>query len=221
MSKLFYDLGAREVFTIAQPLAASIGAGVPIADASGSFILQLGSDIVEAGVTALGSLVHFEQSDKGGRHLVEQIMLLLQQEVGIAVSAEEAERILHKVATVHTESKRQLLVTGKDAKQGNPMELQITSSALYDTVAAQLEEYQAVLQRLLSKIRPELTIDVIDKGLLLSGGLSQLHGLDRHLLQTLGMPVSVVEEPEQSVITGIHTALSHLDEYTESLGYVT
>ncbi len=220
ITKLFYDLGARDVFTIAQPLAASIGAGVPIADASGSFILQLGSDVVEAGVTALGSLVHFEHSEKGGRYLTEQIMLLLQQEVGIEVSSEQAERILQQVATVRKDSKRQLLITGKDTKQGNPMELQITSSAVYGTILTHLEEYQKLLQRLLAKIRPELTIDVIDKGLLLSGGLSQLHGLDRYLLQTLGMPVAVVEDPDKSVINGIHTALEHLDEYTESLGYV-
>ena len=221
MSKLFYDLGARDVYTIAQPLAASIGAGVPIADSSGSFILQLGSDVVEAGVTSLGSLVHFEHSEKGGTDLTAQIRLLLQREVGIEVSREQAENVLKQVVSVHKDSKRQLLISGKDTKQGNPIELKITSSALYDTVVAQLDAYQVLLQRLLAKIRPELTIDVIDKGLLLSGGLSKLHGLDRYMLQKLGMPVAVVEEPELSVINGIHTALSHLDEYTESLGYVT
>lgn len=220
MSKLFYDLGARDVYTIAQPLAASIGAGVPVADASGSFLLQMGSDVVEAGVTALGSLVHFEHSEKGGRTLTAQIRLLLQQEVGIEVSSDQAESLLKQVATVHKESKRQLLVTGKDTKHGNPKEIKVTSSALYDTVVMQLESYQSLLQRLLAKIRPELTIDVIDKGLLLSGGLSQLHGLDRYFLQNLGMPVALVDEPELSVIHGIHTALAHLDEYTESLGYV-
>lgn len=221
MSKLFYDLGARDVYTIAQPLAASIGSGVPIADASGSFLLQLGSEIVEAGVTALGSLVHYEHSEKGGRHLAEQIKILLQHQVGIEVGQEEVEQLIQQVASAHKESKRQLLVTGKDSKHGNPMELKITSSVLYETVVEELAGYQALLQRLLAKIRPELTIDVIDKGLLVSGGLSQLHGLDHYLLQNLGMPVAVVEDPEKSVIQGIHTALEHLDEYTESLGYVT
>jgi rod shape-determining protein MreB len=177
--------------------------------------------VVEAGVTSLGSLVHFERSEKGGRDLTAQIRLLLQKEVGIEVSREQAENLLKKVVSVHTDSKRQLLISGKDSKQGNPIELKITSSALYDTVVAQLDAYLVLLQRLLAKIRPELTIDVIDKGLLLSGGLSQLHGLDRYLLQKLGMPVAVVEDPELSVINGIHTALSHLDEYRESLGYVT
>ena len=220
MTKLFYDLGAREVYTIAQPLAASIGAGVPIADSSGSFLLQLGGEIVEAGVTSLGSLVNHQSNERGGKYLINQIILELQQTVGLEVGFSEAEKLLHTVASVVPEANRQTLITGKETKQGNPMELKITAKMLMNVIHPQVEGYRTLLQRLLAKIQPELTIDVIDKGLLLSGGLSQLHGLDRYLLQSLGMPVSVVDEPQHAVIGGIQTALHHLDEYTESLGYV-
>jgi rod shape-determining protein MreB len=220
MTKLFYDLGAREVYTIAQPLAASIGAGVPIADSSGSFLLQMGGEIVEAGVTSLGSLVNHQSSEKGGKYLINQIILELQQTVGLEIGFSEAEKLLHTVASVIPETNRQILITGKETKQGNPMELKITAKMLHNVIQPQVEGYRTLLQRLLAKIQPELTIDVIDKGLLLSGGLSELHGLDRYLLQSLGMPVSVVDEPQFTCIRGIQTALNHLDEYTESLGYV-
>lgn len=221
ITKLFYDLGAREVYTIAQPLAASIGAGVPIADSSGSFLFQLGSDRVEAGVTALGGLVHHQSTDKGGRYLTEQIRLDLQRTKGITIGWSEAEKLLKQVASVLEGSKRNLLITGKEAKQGNPIEIKVSAQDLVPGILLVVASYQSLLQRLLAKIEPELTIDVIDKGLLLSGGLSQLDGLDRYLTHNMGMPVSVVDHPEHTVIFGIQTALHHLHEFRESLGYVT
>lgn len=221
MSKLFYALGAREVYTIVQPLAASIGSGVPIADASGSFILQMGAAVVEAGVTSLGSLVGYQSSDYGGSKLELQIMAELQQAQGIAIGITEAKKLLHDVATVLPETRRQTVIMGKETKNGSPFELRVTAEMLAPTVQRYVGEFRLLLQRLLAKIPPELTIDVLDKGLLLSGGFAQLHGLDRYMLQSLGMPVSVVDDPDHAVILGIKAALEHLDEYTESLGYVT
>lgn len=220
-TKLLYDLGAKEVYTIAQPLAASIGAGVPIADTSGSFLFQLGADTAEAGVIALGSLIHFQSSDKAGRYVIEQIRLELQRNSGIQIGMSEATRLLIEVASLMGETKRKILVTGKDTKQGNPLELHIASQDIAPIVVQLADEYRSVLQRLLAKIAPELTIDIIDKGLLLSGGLAKLHGLDLYLTHHLGMPVSIVDHPDHATILGVQTALKHLDEFRESLGYVT
>jgi rod shape-determining protein MreB len=80
-------------------------------------------------------------------------------------------------------------------------------------------EYETLLKDVLSQIPPELTTDVIDKGLLLAGGLSQLHGLDHYLVQHIGIPVSVVEDPTNTVIKGIQQVLEHIEEFKESLGY--
>ncbi|MBP7768452.1 rod shape-determining protein [Candidatus Woesebacteria bacterium] len=220
MSGLLYTLGAKEVYTIAEPLAASIGAGVPIADASGCFLLQIGDQVVEAGVTALGSLVRHEKSEYGGAFLAKQITTNLYKSYGFKIGISQAKKLLEQVASVYPESNRYLSVTGKDGKQGNPVELKITAAKLVDSVLPTVEKYHKLLQQLLAKIPPELTVDILDKGLLLSGGVAQLHGLDRYLLQTLNMPVALVDSPERSVILGIQTALQHLDEYTQSLGYV-
>lgn len=217
--ELLYSVGAREVLTIAQPLAAAIGAGVPIADASGSFMFHGGAGVAEGAVISLGSLVAFESTTLAGEHLDQQIVLELKETTQLEVSREEARRIKEQVVSLLPEAEGGILVTGKDLQSGSPKEVTLKPGEIARAPRAQAERYEALLKKLLSRIPPELTADVIDKGMLLSGGMAQLKGLDQFLLSRLGIPVSVVEEPELAVIRGIHTALDNLDLFKESLGY--
>jgi rod shape-determining protein MreB len=217
--ELLYSVGAREVYTIAQPLAAAIGAGVPIADASGSFIFHLGSGVVEAAVISLGSLVEFESMTYAGNYLDQQLVLEVKKQTGLAISPESAQHLKQTIATLLPDTQRSQLTTGKDSTDGSPKELTLTSSTLAKPVTNLAERYEQLLKKLLSRIPPELTVDVIDKGMLLTGGQAQLSGLDQFLIARLGIPVSVVEQPELAAIRGIGTALEHLDLFKESLGY--
>lgn len=217
MSSLLYELGAREVYTIAQPLAASIGAGVPIADSSGSFVLHLGEGVVEAAVISLGTMVECQSNWYGGAFLKQQIKLAVNTERKLQISQATAQLLLHSIATVKPDEGGELLITGKDAATRSPKEIKISAQTLQVPVASMVKRAERSIQQLLSQIPPELTVDIIDKGLLLSGGLAQLQSLDSYLIQTLGMPVAVIDEPDLAVIKGIETALQHLDEFKESL----
>ncbi|NCN06595.1 MAG: hypothetical protein GW946_01995 [Candidatus Pacebacteria bacterium] len=216
---VLYGLGAGSVHTIAEPLAASIGAGVPIADTSGSFLVQLGYDRTEAVVVSLGSIVDYVALPLGGSTVLDWLALELRECMQFSLSRERTAHLLHHIASLHPEEKRKLLVTGKDAETKRPRELEITSAQLHKPVLKYAQRVERAITELLSNIRPELTTDVIDKGFLLSGGLAQLSGLDAWLTDRLGVPVSVVEEPALAAIRGVQTTLENLEEFKNSLAY--
>lgn len=219
VTRLLYGLGAREVYTIASPLAASIGAMVPIADASGCFILHLGSEVAEGAVISLGSMVRFESTDKAGNYLTKKLQYLVKKKLLLDISLETAEKLKRKVLSAYGQKDKKMLVTGKNVGDGTPKEINITAENILEVLMALLEHYELLLRKLLSSIPPELTVDIIDKGLLLSGGLANVDGVCQYFIEKMGIPVSVVDEPDQVVIKGISIALEHLDLFKESLGY--
>lgn len=213
-------VGVREVLTIVQPLAASIGAGVPIADSSGTFIVQMGGGVVEVAVISLGSIVACQSTSFAGETLVENIQYLLKQQLSLEISKETAEQILMKIVSVKKDSGRHHLIAGQHLQTGSPTEFDIEAPFFAESMLHSVTRYQHMVQKLLSKIPPELTVDSIDKGILLSGGLAQLHGFDEYLVNALGIPVSLVDNPQETSIRGVMTALKHLDLFKESLGYL-
>lgn len=216
--QLGYSLGAREVLTVAQPLAAAIGSGMPVADASGGFILQLGLGISEAAVISLGTLVGVEATHQAGEWFEQQIILSLKDIGKVTVSRETARELITKLASLDEDFSSSLLVTGKSEKTQAPKEVEITTQDLYEPTLLAANNYVRLVKKLLTKIPTELTVDIVDKGLLLSGGGAKLRGLDEYLVPKLGVPVSTVDEPDQAVIRGMGTILEHLDEYRQSLG---
>lgn len=220
MIALLMSLGAREAYTIVQPLAASIGAGVPIADASGSFILQWGEGVVETAVISLGSMVGAESSYFAGHFLKEAVQLRVLEKNLLQISLEMSEKMIQGVASIKPKFNRQMLVPGKVAGEGNPTELRISSQDLLEPVLSVVNRIELLIEKLLANVPPELTVDVVDKGLLLSGGGAQLHGLDSYLIDRLGMPVAVVDSPDLAAIKGVGNALEHIDEFKASLSYL-
>ncbi len=219
LNELLYELGAREVYLISAPLAASIGAGVPIADASGCFIMQLGESVVEAAVIALGGSVKHVHTTTAGASIRKVIQRVAKKKLGLLVSSDAAELIMSRVVTADSSRTREQLITGADSKTTSPTEVLVSSDDFRQEIMEIVGTYEQLLRTLLTNLPPELTVDVIDKGLLLSGGLGQLDGLDQHLVNALGIPVSVVENSSRTVISGIQTALKHLAEFQVSLGY--
>lgn len=217
--QLGYALGAREVLTVAQPLAAAIGAGMPVADASGGFLLQIGAGRVEVGVVSLGTLVGVEGTVKGGDWFERLVISTVKNSKQVVVSVETARMLIHKLASVSGSSKKTLLVTGKSQQSGAPVEVEISSADLREPSLHMAREYVQLAKKLLTKVPTELTVDIVDKGLLLSGGGALLAGLEEFLVPELGVPVSVVDDPERAVIRGMGTITEHLDEFRRSLGY--
>ena len=217
--QLEYQLGAREVLTVAQPLAAAIGAGMPVADASGGFILQIGAGVAEAAVISLGTLVGVAGSKQAGEQFVQEVILALKTQRQVTVSRETARQLIHQLASLDDTYAESMLITGKHAKTAAPKEVQVTTADLREPAERLAEEYTQLVKKLLTDIPTELTVDIVDKGLLLSGGGAKLRGLDEYLVPKLGVPVSTVDQPAQAVIRGMGTILDHLDEFRKSLGY--
>ncbi len=213
-----YEVGAREVYVINESLAAAIGSDIPIADATGSFVFHLGGGVVEAAVISFGTLFTNQSSQKAGLYADEVIQQLVRDETSLEISRRTAERIKRNVVSLSL-VEREELITGQDIVEGAPRELMVSSAVVDQAVFPLTDEYVELLRHLLEKIPPELTTDVIDKGMLLTGGLAQLSGLDQYLVKRLGVPVSVVDYPQTVVIKGIATALQHLELFKESLGY--
>lgn len=216
-----FGVGAKEVFTMSQPLAAAIGAGVPIADSSGTFVFHLGGGVVEAAVISLGSVVIGDDTTKAGLYLDQQLALETKKTHELIVSLRTAEMLKQMVGSLDPQTTRELLTSGQDLHRGSPKEVMVQAAALRPVLLPVAEHFSQLLQRQLSDIPPELTVDVIDKGILLTGGMASLHGLSEYLVESLGVPVAAVDEPAKAVIKGLATALEHLDEFRDSLGYRT
>ncbi len=223
LQQVLLELGARDVYLVDQPLAAAIGAGVPIADASGAFIFQLGAGVVEGVVLSLGKITNsVAAADLAGHAVDQQIKYYLHKQRQLKVGWEVVERVKQQLGAVELPNVRdqlqqEMLITGNDLASHSPQEIKLSSADIVGVFANLANDYERLLKDLLATIPPELTVDVIDKGLLLSGGLSQIKGLSEYLVNSLGVPVSVVDHPRLAVIKGLGTILEHWAEFKQSL----
>lgn len=216
--RTLYQLGAREVYTIAQPLAAAIGSGVPIADASGTLVFHLGAGVVEAGVISLGSLVRYQSSESAGNHLDKILQKKILNQYRVRLSLETIRQLKHKLPLLNPTNQSSTVV-GRSMNGRAPREIEIKTTDLTKETTGVVAEYGELLESLLAEIYPELTADILDKGMLLSGEFAQLIGLDSWLADKLRVPTAVVENPGMVVIEGIKTALENLDDFKQSFGY--
>jgi rod shape-determining protein MreB len=219
LSEVLFSLGAREVYFIEQVLAAAIGSGVPIADASGSFFLHLGAGIVEAGIISLGSIISTQANTSAGQYVDQAIQLTVRQENLLNIGIRTAEKLKKQLVSALPGYQSDLQVSGQDVVEGVPKEVIIRSEIFQPLMQNLMNKYVQTVKKMFETIPAELTSDVIDKGMLLSGGLGQLRGLDGYLIHALGIPVSVVDDPEKVAIKGIAQVLQNLDLFKESIGY--
>ncbi|NCS97645.1 MAG: hypothetical protein GW762_03600, partial [Candidatus Pacebacteria bacterium] len=176
LSDLLYSVGASEVYTVSQPLAASIGAGVPIADASGTILLQLGSGVVEAAVISLGSMIASATTYKAGDYFTERLQYELRRKKEFTVAFETAEKLKRSLVSLDKSVQKNLLVAGKDSIKGNPREIKVNTQDLAAQTLKVFDEYEYLIKDMLTTIPPELTVDIVDKGILVSGGGADLDG---------------------------------------------
>jgi len=223
LTRLFYDLGASEVYLLAEPLAAAIGIGVPVADASGALLMQLGAGVIEAAAISLGSIVSFESSlwsgVATGWELDEFIRAFLIKEHHLVISLEASE-VLKKRLVLDDKSTIKIKVSGKDLISQKAKTLMLDNADFMPLLSILAEDYLAMIERLFKKIPNELLSDVLDRGLLLSGNFAKLGSLDQYLTKNLKIPVALVDDPDLAAAKGALTVLENLDLFKESLAYV-
>ena len=210
--------GAREAFLIEEPLAAAIGANVPISGPSGNLIIDVGGGTSEIAVICLGGVVVSRSVRVGGNRFDEAVANYVRKKYNVMIGDRTAEEVKIAIGTalplereLHTE------VRGRDLIAGLPRTVPITSSEVMEALEQPLQQIVGAVRAVLEETPPELSSDIIDKGMVMSGGGSLLRNLDTLLTQVTGIPCHVAENALNSVAVGTGLALEHFDFFKKSL----
>lgn len=213
--------GAKAAYIIKEPVAAAIGAGIPIASASGNMIIDVGGGTSEVAIISLGGIVASESVRVGGIKLDRAIAEYIKKKHGLAVGERTAESLKMKIgnALLPEDEKEadSLEVRGRDMVTGLPKNITVLSSDITEAVQEELHEILQAIRAVLQQTPPELAADVMDKGMILSGGGGMLKNLDKLITKITGVPCYIAEDPMLSVARGTGVALENLDSYKRSV----
>ncbi len=210
--------GARQVYLIDEPLAAAIGAQMPIADASGNMIVDIGGGSTEVAVIALGGVVVYQSLRVGGSKIDEAIAAFLRRKHNLIIGEQTAEEAKITIGSaIELEKEKEMAIKGRDALLGLPKSVKLTSTQVTQAIDSVLSNVIGAAKDVLEETPPELTRDIIDKGVVLSGGTSLLSNLDQRMTEELGVPCFVAPDPKLCVIKGTGTAIENIDLYKKSL----
>ena len=203
--------GAREVYLIEEPMAAAIGVGLPVQDAAGNMIIDIGGGTTEVALISLSGIVFSRSVRVAGDELDEAIACYMKRAYNLMIGERTAEEIKIKIGSAYpVEKETSMEVKGRDLVAGLPKTLTITSQevreALLEPISTIVESVRVTLER----CPPELSADLVDRGLVLAGGGALLRGLDKLLQEETGLPVHVAEDPLSAVAEGTGRALNEL-----------
>ncbi len=210
--------GAKAAYIIKEPIAAAIGANIPIGSASGHMIVDMGGGTSEVAVISLGGIVANTSVRIGGTRIDYAIMDFIKKKYGLAIGERTAEEAKIKIGSaMYMDDKLVMEVKGRDLVTGLPKIITITSDDITDAIQSQLEGIIQALKSVLQVTPPELSADVIDKGMILAGGTSQLRNIDKLFSQATGVAAYVADEPMLCVAKGTAIALDNLESYKRSI----
>jgi rod shape-determining protein MreB len=203
--------GAREVFLIEEPVAAAIGVGLPIQEPIGNMIIDIGGGTTEIAVISLAGIVFSRSIRIGGDEMDETIIEYLKKTYNLMVGVRTAEDIKIRIGSAYPlEEELSLEVKGRDLVIGLPKAITVTSQEIRDALKEPLDAIIETVKVSLERTPPELAADLIEHGIIMAGGGSQLKGLDRLISESTGLPVHVTEEPLTAVVKGTGKVLSEI-----------
>lgn len=210
--------GAKAAFIIKQPVVAAIGANIPIGSPSGHMIVEIGGGTTEMAVLSLGGIVASDSVRIGGVKFDTAITEHIRRKYNLAIGERTAEDIKIKVGSaMYLEDPLEMEIKGRDMITGLPKVIEVTSDDVTEAIQPLLEGILTTLKDVLYKTPPELSADVMDKGIVISGGSSQLRNLDRLISESTGVPTYMAEEPQMAVARGTGLALENLEAYKKSV----
>jgi rod shape-determining protein MreB len=205
--------GARGVYLLEEPVAAAIGAGLPIGAAVGSMVLDIGGGTTEVAVISLNGIVYAESLRLGGDRFDEVIINYVRRNYGIVIGETTAERIKVAVGSAYPGSSlKEIAVHGGNIAEGIPRRFVLNSNEILEALQETLGGVVSAVRRALERTPPELISDISDRGLVLTGGGALLAGLDRLISEETGVPVKVAEDPLTCVVRGAGQSLDLLDQ---------
>ncbi len=206
--------GAREVFLIEEPMAAAIGAGMPISEASGSMVLDVGGGTTEVAVISLSGIVYSASVRIGGDRFDEAIINYVRRNYGSLIGESTAEKIKHEIGSAYPGSEvLEMEVRGRNLAEGVPRSFTLTSNEILESLQEPLSGIVSSVKTALEQTPPELAADIAERGVVLTGGGALLRDLDRLLMEETGLPVIVAEDPLTCVARGGGRALEMIDEH--------
>jgi len=206
--------GAREVRLIEEPMAAAIGAGLPVEEASGSMVVDIGGGTSEVAILALNGVVYANSLKVGGDKLDESIISYVRRNQGVLIGDATAERIKHTIGTASPDSEIiEMEVRGRNLAEGIPITFQMNSKQVYDAMLEPLSAIVQAIRTALEQSPPELSADISERGIVLTGGGAMLRDLDVLISSQTGIPVLVAEDPLTCVAKGGGSALEIMDKY--------
>lgn len=210
--------GAKEAYIIKEPIAAAIGANIPIGSASGHMIVDMGGGTSEVAVISLGGIVANTSVRIGGNKLDMAIADFVRKKYGLAIGEQTAEAIKIKIGSaMYMEDKLAMDVRGRDMVSGLPRTITVTSDDVTEAIQSELEGMIQAVKTVLQSTPPELSADVIDKGMVLSGGTALLRNLDKLFTQATGVTAFVADDALLCVAKGTGVALDNLESYKRSI----
>ena len=212
--------GASEVYLIEEPMAAAIGADLPIAEPTGSMVLDIGGGTSEVGVISLGGLVYSTSLRIAGDKMDEAIISYVRRKYGLLIGEATAEKIKKDIGTAWQNSEvRQMEVKGRHIADGVPRSLVLNSKEVHLALSEGLAGIVAAIRLALEQTPPELGADIAEKGLVVTGGGALLRDIDRMLMEETGLPIVITDDPLTCVARGCGRALQEMDVLGDVFAY--
>ena len=208
--------GARQAFLIEEPMAAAVGAGLPVAQPIGSLVVDIGGGTTETAVTALGSLAVVHSVKVGGYQMDDAIVRSLQQRERLLVGQEQAEALKIEIGSAVADADREVQadIAGRDLATGLLRRISVTSSEIRHALQDPLEQIVSAVKELLDRTPAELSADLVEQGIMMVGGGALLPGIGVLLRERTGLPVTIADTPLTTVALGAGQALEELDALT-------
>lgn len=210
--------GAGKVYLIPEPIAAAIGAKLPIHTSGGNMIVNMGGGTSEIAIISMNGIVRAHSERVAGDALNEAISNFVRKKYGLLIGEQMSEAIKMEIGSaILEEAERKMEVRGRDLNTGLPGSIYVDSNTLVEPIVQVLNKIIFSIKNVLEDTPPELASDIIDYGIILSGGTAKLRGIDKLFTRAIGVPVSVVEDPLTAVVRGISDALDNIDLVRKSL----
>lgn len=209
--------GAREVFLIEEPMAAAVGANLPVTEPTGSIIIDIGGGTAEIGIISLGGMVYSKSVRVGGDKMDESIISYVRRYHNLLIGESTAERIKMTVGAAcmpeNGTDGETISVRGRDLTNGIPREMVLTEKQIAESLSEPVSQIIDAVRVALESAPPELSSDIVERGIVISGGSSQLKNLDKIIEGVTGLPVHIAENPLLCVVNGIGKVLSDMNTF--------
>ncbi|MCB0393562.1 MAG: rod shape-determining protein, partial [Bdellovibrionales bacterium] len=207
-----HSAGARDVYLIEEPMAAAIGAGLPITEPSGNMVVDIGGGTTGVAVISLGGIVYCKSIKVAGDKFDESIVNYVRRQFNLLIGERTAETIKIEIGNAYPfDEERVMEIKGRDLVAGAPKTIEITSAQVHDALMDPLSEVVDAVKTALEKTPPELASDIVDNGIVLTGGGALLSNLDILLRERTGLPVSISEDPLTCVVMGSGKVLESIN----------